>query len=127
MNRKTLAILVADPDKLTSDTIGQMLKARGHAVTVVTDIVSGLKVIDMVLFDALVVPVDKHHSMMDLSFIDAAKKKQPDIKVLGISGDVNEPTSISTAAIDGFLRKPFTLDQLDDKLCRTAADRSAAA
>lgn len=126
MNRKPIAILLADPDPLSSETLSEMVKACGHAVTPVKEMISGLRIIELVLFDVLLVPVDQHHSMMDLTFIEAVIRKQPDIKIIGISGDINQPTATSSAAIDIFLRKPFTLDQLA-QVIHDVTGRQAAA
>lgn len=57
--------------------------------------------------------MDKHASMSDFLFAHIAKMKQPDNKVIDISGDVNQLTVTATAAIDIFLRKPFTRHQLN--------------
>lgn len=126
MSRNSLVILVADPDHVTSGTISEMLKVRGHAVTAVTTIVPGVRVIDTVLFDVLIVPVDKHHSMMDLTFLEIVKKKQPGIKIIGISSNVNESTSTSSAAVDVFLGKPFTLEQLEQVIRKITDDQAVA-
>lgn len=126
MNRHPLVVLVAEPDRLTCDTIVQMLEAKGHAVTFLSNLHSGSKVLDTFTFNAMVISLDAHYSKIDQSLIEVVKAKQPYIKVIGFSGNIDEPTEKSTALIDAFLRKPFTLAQLDERLNRVVRSRTVA-
>lgn len=116
MIRKPYIVLVAEPDPVTSHAIAEMLKVRGYAVTSVTELASSLRALDTVLFDALIVPVATYQAAADLSLIQAAKEKQPMIKIIGISDPADGVASGHAAGLDGVLHKPITLQQVENSL-----------
>lgn len=115
MIRKPFVILVADPDPLSAKTIAEMLKARGYAVSSVTGVAEGTRVMDTLLFDTVIVSVDSHPSTLDHSFIALARNRNALIRVVGIGSG---PTPASVAGMDAYLRKPLTLEQLEETISR---------
>lgn len=112
MTPSPLLVLVADPHPLVCHTMTEMLRALGHVASGASTIVAGLKLLDAAAFDTMIVSIDRDPSMMDMTFLEAAKRKHPSIKVIGISAYRDEPSRPTMEAIDCFMRKPFTLEQL---------------
>jgi DNA-binding NtrC family response regulator len=125
MRRTPFVVLVADPDLVTCEIIAEMLKLSGHAVTAITKLVSGLRVLDTILFDALVVSVDDHPSVIDLSFLKAAKAGRPMLKVVGMSAQIHQPADGTAHLMDAFLHKPFSLEQLNEAVDRVLSGKTA--
>lgn len=126
MTHKPYIVLVAEPDPVTSHAIAEMLKVHGYAVTSVTELASGLRALDTVLFDALIVPVARHHAASDLPLIQAVKEKQPTIKIIGISDPADRLATGHAAGLDGVLHKPITLQQVESSLQQLLGIRLSA-
>lgn len=123
MTRRPLVVLVSDPDPIIADVITDMLQAKGYAAIPIRDAAQGVRVTDTVLFDAAVMSLDPHYTKLDISLIFALKGKQRRIKVVGMSGDADQPTPASLATIDVFLRKPFSIEQLDESIQKVMTRR----
>lgn len=113
---RSAVILLAEPDSLTCSAIADMLKACGHVAVPVTTTAPATQLLDTLSFDALVVPVDAHHTHVDLSFVKEAKARQPHLKVVGMSTQHFSPTPDVAGLVDGFLHKPFDMQELASQL-----------
>lgn len=123
MTRKPLVVLVSDPDPIIADVITDMLQAKGYAAIPIRDAAQGVRVTDTVLFDVAVMSLDPHHTKLDISLISALKGKQRPIKVVGMSANADQPSPASLATIDVFLRKPFSMQQLDESIRQLTSQR----
>lgn len=122
MSRQSLTVLVADPDPTLSNTLSEMLKVRGHAVSAATATAPALTLLETIFFDVAVIPVDKHSSQLDMAFIHAARERQPSLKIVGISANIDEPSAATAASVNAFIRKPFSIAQLETALHAAVTD-----
>lgn len=118
----TLLVLVADPNPLVCHTMTEMLRAVGHAASGASTIVAGLQLLDAAAFDAMIISIDRDPSMMDMTFLRAARRKHPSIRIIGTSAYHDEPSKPTLEAVDCFMRKPFTLEQLAAAIGDAVAD-----
>jgi CheY-like chemotaxis protein len=113
-----MRILIADDDKLVCDLLSQFVRFCEHEV-VATVSGGGLAVIqsfaklkpDVVLLDVLMPRFN------GLTVCHALKSRQPDAKVILMSGMVDEAHPfVSGCNANGFLQKPMHIDDLRDAL-----------
>jgi DNA-binding NarL/FixJ family response regulator len=113
-----MRILIADDDKLVCDLLAQFVRFCEHEV-VATVSGGGLAVIqsfarlrpDVVLLDVLMPRFN------GLTVCHALKSRQPDAKVILMSGMVDESHPfVSGCGANGFLQKPMHIDDLRDAL-----------
>jgi CheY-like chemotaxis protein len=110
MSRHSFVILLAEPDSLTCGAIADMLKACGHLVVPVTTAAPALRLLDTLPFDVLVIPLDDHYSGVDRTLLETARRRQPHIKIVGMSTSAG---ATAGCPVDGFLHKPFDMGALD--------------
>ncbi|GIZ53705.1 hypothetical protein [Noviherbaspirillum aridicola] len=108
--------LVADPDPQISELLSEMLRIMKCTAIPVMNAHEASRITNGVIFDFAVMSVDPHSSQLDLSLIVSTRAKQPHVKVIGISSDINEPTNATKTQVDIFLRKPFNFEQLDSAI-----------
>src|ERR1700712_388892 len=113
-----MRVLIADDDKLVCDLLSQFVRFCDHEV-VATVSGGGLAVIqsfarlqpDVVLLDVLMPRFN------GLTVCHALKSRQPDAKVILMSGMVDEMHPfVASCGADGFLPKPMLIDDLRDAL-----------
>ncbi len=113
-------ILLIDDDESFRTTLGQMLTAAGHTVTVADDGLSGAKLFraqpsDLVLTD-MVMP----HG--GLSALWALRAQFPAIKVIAMSGGgAHRLDYARSLGAQRTLAKPFTSEQLATAIAETLA------
>lgn len=105
-----LAVLVIEKDALTRDTIVQMVEALDNVAIGVDLPEAGLAYLERVGFDVIIVSLRES----DPDGADTALKAKaiyPKVKLVVASGHalLDELSN----QVDGFLRKPFDLDELD--------------
>jgi DNA-binding response OmpR family regulator len=110
-----LSVLVVDPDPALASTIAEMLRACRHVAIALDDYTAGLKLLDTVAFDALIVSVDGS-DVVSVSFAVAARSKQPSLFVVGVGNFVEQPTNFAKAEIDIFIGKPFSIEQIESSI-----------
>ncbi|HEV2612945.1 MAG TPA: hypothetical protein VGU61_21985 [Noviherbaspirillum sp.] len=127
-----LTVLVVDPYPALADTIADMLRACQHVAIALDDYAAGLKLLDTVAFDALIVSIDDS-DVISVSFALAAKAKQPMLFVVGVGNFSDQPSELAGSTIDVFVGKPFSVEQIErsfrdlDGALRIMVKRAAAA
>jgi DNA-binding NtrC family response regulator len=115
----TETILVVDDEPGVLNAVGSMLKHLGYTVHTATDGNSAVRIfqndhqsINLVILD-MVMP-----GMGGKEAFDHFKKIDPDVKVLLCSGYTasGQAACIIEAGCQGFIQKPFTINQLSRKI-----------
>ena len=124
-----MRVLIADDDKLVCDLLSQFVRFCEHEV-VATISGGGLAVIqsfarlqpDVVLLDVLMPRFN------GLTVCHALKSRQPNAKVILMSGmvDENHPF-VSNCGANGFLQKPMHIDDLREALEAIEQEHEGAA
>ena len=112
MSSQSFAILVVDRDPLVSQPLIELLHTLGHAASSVSTIEQGLRLIDKVKFDVAVISITRQSPVTDWASLQMAKAKYPSVKFIALSAS-EEASSVPLQVLDGFLHKPFTLEQLE--------------
>ena len=112
------AVLLIESDDLTRESIAYMLEVLKYRVTAVDTTEAALGALGGVFFDALIISLEKND--LDGSVIAMeAKKVQKQLKVVVVSG--REPPEILRPFTDAFVRKPFSLQEIQDAVSRVLA------
>jgi len=114
MNNKPKTILMADDDEIVLNVGKLMLERMGFNVLTAKDGPEAIKVyknnkddIDLVISDT-VMPGDGEHLLKEI------RKINPDEKILITSGDVSKKPGILKLKVEGFIQKPYSLDDLSE-------------
>ena len=114
MNNKPKTILMADDDEIVLNVGKKMLERMGFKVLTAKDGPEAIKVyknnkddIDLVISDT-VMPGDGEHLLKEI------RKINPDEKILITSGDVSKKPGILKLKVEGFIQKPYSLDDLSE-------------
>lgn len=110
-----LTVLVVDSDPALANAISEMLRALRHIAIALDGYADGLKLLDTVAFDALIVSVDDS-DVVSISFAVAARAKQPSLVVIGVGNFIEQPSAFAKAEIDIFLGKPFSIEQIEESI-----------
>lgn len=111
-----LSILVIENDELTRLSIVYMLDSLNYRVAHVKDQDAALSILQSVLFDVVILSLPREDPDGEL-FAAETKLLQPLIKVIVVSGGVRQKTNLSLL-IDKFVKKPFSLLQIDEAIKR---------
>ena len=112
MSSPSLAVLVVDRDPQISQPITDLLRALGHTATALPTIEQGLRFLDEVRFDVLIVSIHLDASVADISALQMVKAKHPLMKFIAICAS-DEAVRFPLEGLDSLLHKPFTLEQLE--------------
>jgi ActR/RegA family two-component response regulator len=120
MRDETCALVVVDDDQLILESLAVLLSGAGRPIYLCSDVESATVVIGHVPVSHLVADVQfsGRFGFEGLTFVSAVKAKQPDCRIVSMSGydsDVLREETIARGA-DSFLPKPFGLDTLEEVL-----------
>jgi len=112
-------VLLVEDDPAVCESTQALVESYGYVVYTASDGPSGLKIlqqnteIDLMLTD-LVMP----GGMSGISLGKQAKKENPDLKILYMSGHVNEKLGVDSEDLESvrFIRKPFKMENLAREL-----------
>ena len=116
-SRKT--ILWVDDEEIALEVWSQMLEKLGYAVLQARYGIEALEIfkkrqksISLVILDM------RMPGMSGCEVFDRLKKMQPDVKIIIVSGFMEEYDlcEISTRNFDGYMNKPFKLKELSEKI-----------
>ncbi|HVN67933.1 MAG TPA: response regulator [Candidatus Sulfotelmatobacter sp.] len=101
-------ILVADDQATMRQIIGEMLREKGHTVTVVEDGQAAYESAQANDFDLIVADVNMPR-LDGLEFLKKIKAAKPGLKVIFVTGMLEETIRIGSAelGLDGLIMKPF--------------------
>lgn len=121
-----LTILLVDDDSNLLSFLQTYLVARGHDVLVAQDAKEALRVQRECWIDLMVSDVNMP-GMNGISLLEEAKRAQPDLQVVIITGKPEVRTAVDAiklGAID-YLSKPFTMAQLESIVDSVSAQKTA--
>lgn len=106
-------VLVVDDDPGTCETLGDVLRLRGHAVGTATRGREGLDKLAAHPFDAAIVDI-RLPDISGLDLLPAIKATSPETEVILITGHASLPTALRAlhGAACAYLVKPFEMDHL---------------
>jgi CheY-like chemotaxis protein len=99
-------VLIVERDLLTRETIIDLLKVLGHLGFGAESPIQGLKMLELVMFDAMMISPDITLSG-EASYALEAKQIQPKLKVI-MAAAIELPEFLQSP-IDAFIQKPFSL------------------
>lgn len=120
MYDETCALVVVDDDPLILESLAVLLGGAGRPVYLCSDIESATVVIGQLPVSHVMLDVQfsGRFGFEGLTFVGTIKAKQPDCRVIAMSGydspDLREETM--TRGADGFLAKPFGMSDLEEML-----------
>jgi len=106
-------VLIVERDLLIRETILDLVTALGHSGLGASSPVRGLKMLEVMVFDAMMISPGAT-SLGEPSYAIDAKKIQPHLKVI-MAAAVELP-EYSAPPIDAFIQKPFSLRSLEATL-----------
>jgi len=120
MNKNDLRILLVEDDRNTLSTIRMMLIEMG--ITQVFEATDGQKAQDFV--DAEAAPIDLVISDWNMpqksgyEFLVDLRAEQPDLPFIMVTGrgDANSVLDAVDAGVTGYIKKPFSLNELESKI-----------
>lgn len=112
-------VLVVDDDAAIRDAIDAALSSEGHRVTTASDGRLALAEIHALKPDLVLLDVEMPH-MDGWDFHEQVIKAIPGLPVVFMSGQFRARFAAMTRHADGYLAKPFTLDDLFDTVARFA-------
>jgi len=106
-------ILIVDDDVGTSETLGDVLRARGHAVLAATSGGEGLRMLARHPVDVAIVDI-KLPDMSGLELLDAIKEASPHTVVIFVTAHASIDTAIQAVnrAAFAYIEKPFAMDHV---------------
>ncbi len=115
----TPSILVVDHDRLTLSMLAMLLTDAGYLVETVRDVRSAMKAIEPRRPDLILVDLD----MMltdDYSLLDALRSRwKGSLKVIGLTArPETDLAELGEVEIDGWIRKPFDVEDFLDRIDR---------
>jgi EAL domain-containing protein (putative c-di-GMP-specific phosphodiesterase class I) len=113
----TPAIIVVDDDPLILESLAVLLAGTGQPVYLCHDIESAQVVLERVAASHVLADVQfsGQFGFEGLTFVTAVRRRQPETRLVlmsGYGGDALRDESLARGA-DGFLQKPFDIDQLE--------------
>jgi CheY-like chemotaxis protein len=108
-------VLIVERDLLTRETIIDLFKALGHLALGASSPIRGLKMLEAMTFDAIMISPGAT-SLGEPSYALDAKKLQPHVAV--IMAAALELPEFSEPPIDAFIQKPFSLVLLEETLAK---------
>jgi CheY-like chemotaxis protein len=99
-------VLIVEKDPLTRETIIDLLKVLGHLGFGAQSPIQGLKMLELLVFDVMMITLDAT-LLGGKSYALEAKQIQPKLKVI-MGADSNLP-AFAQPPIDAFIQKPLSL------------------
>lgn len=113
-NKEKLKILVVDDEPDLCWVLEQALKADGHEITRAETGEIAREIIEDASFDLAFIDI-RLPDEDGFSIAEFLKKNNPDVKVVIISGYYYpEDEGLQDKDVDGFISKPFDLDQINE-------------
>jgi DNA-binding NtrC family response regulator len=108
LGRTSLNVLLADDEKAIAVTLGDALRAAGHAVTVVNDGTSAVAAVERQPFDVVVSDV-RMPGLDGMAVLRRAKTKDPRTEVILVTGfgTVESAVEAMKAGAFHYVQKPF--------------------
>jgi len=120
MRDETCALVVVDDDPLILESVAVLLAGAGRPIYLCSDVESATVVIGHVEVSHVLADVQfsGRFGFEGLSFVSTIKAKQPGCRIISMSGYDSAAMREETIArgADGFLGKPFGLDELEETL-----------
>jgi len=120
MREETPALVVVDDDQLVLESLAALLGGSGRPVYLCSDVESATVVLGQVPVSHVVADVQfsGRFGFEGLTFVSTIKAKQPDCRIVSMSGYDSEALRQETLArgADAFIAKPFGLDTLEEVL-----------
>lgn len=120
MRDETPALVVVDDDPLVLESMAVLLGGAGRPIYLCSDIESATVIIGHVTVSHVVADVQfsGRFGFEGLTFVSTIKAKQPDCRIISMSGYDSEALRQETIArgADAFIAKPFGLDSLEEIL-----------
>ncbi|OGR53201.1 MAG: hypothetical protein A2049_05990 [Elusimicrobia bacterium GWA2_62_23] len=112
MDRK---ILIIDDEALVRNYVRRALASRGWAVTEMDNGASALDLLRRETFDVVICDL-KMPDMRGEEVVKRIRESLPAVRVIVITGSVSNITSpiVPGVSVDGFLIKPFGIDEIRD-------------
>jgi len=112
-------VLVVDDDSVITELLGIFLERKGYTVTVASCAAEGLQKIDEQTFHLIVSDVEMP-GLNGFEFLERIRDEQPAIGVILMTAYPENHTRATAmrAGADGYIRKPFSLDQFSTTLER---------
>lgn len=108
-------LLIVDDDPLGRDLLHSSLSARGFDVAVAKDGFAALDQMHGALPDVIVSDL-KMPNMSGFEFLSIARRRFPQIPTIAVSGEFHPPIEPLGVLADGFLAKPFRIEELLAKI-----------
>ncbi len=112
-------VLVVDDDSVITELLGIHLERQGYSVSVASSATDGLKQIGEKKYNLVVSDVEMP-GIDGIEFLATIREKQPAIGVILMTAyhENHSRTMALRAGADGYIRKPFSLDQFSTTLER---------
>jgi DNA-binding response OmpR family regulator len=122
-----MIVLIIDDDAEVGDTIGELLRRRGHTVTAVTSGREGLALAASKAFDMVILDV-RMPEMDGFTLLSALRDQGCTAGVVMLTGnsDVEDAVKASHLGADDYLPKPVRLAALERVLSSIAQRRPPA-
>ncbi len=106
-------ILVVDDEKIARKNLEHVLTKEGYNVTTAGSGTEALELLEHTVFDAIVTDL-KMEKVDGMEVLEKAKKKDPDIEVIMVTGYATVPTAVEAMKKGSyhFLSKPLKLDEI---------------
>ena len=114
-------ILVVDDDEVSRKSVCRVLTRQGHRITAAREGFQALGFLERERFDVLVTDLVMAE-MSGLELLERAKKQNPEIEVIVITGFASISSAIDAIKLGGYhyLEKPFRPGQLEQLVMRAA-------
>jgi len=114
-------LLVIDDDSLNRELLESALSEAGYEVGVAKDGFAALAQMHGALPDLIISDL-KMPNMSGFEFLSIARRRFPQIPTIAVSGEFHPPIEPLGILADGFLSKPFSLDELQAKIADLLRD-----
>jgi DNA-binding NtrC family response regulator len=110
-----LNVLVVDDEEILCQSVGKILKRKGHKVTAATSVSNALKLLDAGNSCDLIIADLMMPQAGGLELLSAVQASWPDLPVLIITGFSSIASAVESTKLGaaGYLPKPFTPDELE--------------
>ncbi len=115
--RETL--LLVEDDRMIAEGVAAMLERDGRTVVVCNDAASATVALGQLPFTHVVTDLQLSDTPFEgVQLIDAARRSQPDSRIIAMSGFGSEIVKSAALAVgaDAFISKPFDLEQLEQAI-----------
>jgi len=111
----TISVLVVDDEVILCQSVGKILKRKGHKVDAVTSVADALKTLDAGNKYDLIIADLMMPQAGGVELLSAVQENWPELPVLIITGFSSIASAVETTRLGaaGYLPKPFTPDELE--------------